>query len=186
MTHTDPSPVTVYFRRTIEVESDASCLQRVLLDANFAHGLLLAINGQEVYRFNLPLNTAITASTFASDYEYPDHRQAISLSLASSGLKRGTNTIAGEVHMDFRARFTMFDLALDVEMSRVCGPASVTETCDGRDNNEDGLVDQVRKAGIALPLSQNCTSSCGSGSQTCMSGTWTSCNITTLNPGVSI
>ncbi|MCB9640008.1 MAG: putative metal-binding motif-containing protein [Myxococcales bacterium] len=45
------------------------------------------------------------------------------------------------------------------------------ETCDNKDNNCDGTVDEN--------LTRSCTTSCGSGIQTCENGTWKACSAAT-------
>jgi uncharacterized protein (TIGR03382 family) len=42
------------------------------------------------------------------------------------------------------------------------------ETCDGQDNDCDGLVDEA--------LAQECTTACGAGTETCQGGVWVGCD----------
>jgi hypothetical protein len=55
----------------------------------------------------------------------------------------------------------------------IVGDAS-SESCDGEDNDCDGMVDE--------DLQRDCTSACGTGTETCTSGTWLGCDAPTPQP----
>jgi len=46
------------------------------------------------------------------------------------------------------------------------------ETCDGNDNDADGIVDEAEGGG---PMSEWCESGCGAGARSCVGGTWSPC-----------
>jgi MYXO-CTERM domain-containing protein len=50
-----------------------------------------------------------------------------------------------------------------------------TEICDGKDNDCDGIVDNITR---------DCSTPCGSGSETCTMGAWGSCTAPTPSPEV--
>lgn len=90
--------VTTYFRRTFVAPWNA-----VITNLNFrlarADGVVVWLNGQEVFRTNLPsgpltyTNLALTATTgYAAHIYYPTN-------IAVSSLPTGTNLIAVEVHL---------------------------------------------------------------------------------------
>ena len=47
---------------------------------------------------------------------------------------------------------------------------SQTETCNGKDDDCDGLVDEA--------LQQDCSTACGKGQETCQNGSWVNCSAT--------
>ncbi len=63
------------------------------------------------------------------------------------------------------------------------GKAAATEVCDGKDNNCDKTKDN--QPGSTKPLERNCTSTCGTGKETCQAGTYKGCTApATCEPGV--
>ena len=104
--------VTTYFRRSFVVPWNA-----IITNLNFrlacADGAVVWLNGQEVYRANLPAgpltytNLALSArSAYTSQIFYPTN-------IAAAGLPVGTNLIAVEVHQSSVTNSTFgFDLEL--------------------------------------------------------------------------
>jgi hypothetical protein len=60
---------------------------------------------------------------------------------------------------------------------RNCTVAPKTEICDGKDNDCDGKVDNVK--GASSPISRKCSVGRCSGQQQCQAGKWATCQTTT-------
>ena len=95
---TQKSPVTAYFRTTVQV-SDPAAYQSLLLDLVRDDGAVVYVNGTEVARTNMPA-VAVTGSTLASSgiSSRADETTPVSFTVPASALVAGTNTIAVEVH----------------------------------------------------------------------------------------
>jgi trimeric autotransporter adhesin len=104
--------ITTYFRSTFTV-ANAGSMQALLLRLIRDDGAVVYINGTEVARSNMPAG-AITSTTFAStNVAAPADRAFNDFTIPTNVLVTGTNTIAVEVHQNYRASTDLaFDLAL--------------------------------------------------------------------------
>jgi hypothetical protein len=104
--------LTTYLRSTFTVE-EASAVQSLLLRVMRDDGAVVYINGTEVTRTNMPAGT-ITWQSFAStNVGSPADRQWNDVAVPTSVLVNGVNTIAVEVHQNYRSSG---DLAIDVAL----------------------------------------------------------------------
>ena len=105
--------MTYWFRRTFDV-ADASAVESLTLDVLADDGAVVYVNGVEVARDNMPTG-AITADTPASTNEFGASETLFTeFSVPPSALRTGTNTIAVEVHQNYRSSSDLsFDLRLD-------------------------------------------------------------------------
>jgi hypothetical protein len=104
--------LTTYFRKTFNV-ADASAVQGLQLRMQLKDGAVVYVNGVEVARPGMPAGT-ITAQTFAAvNVAAPADRTWNAITIPPSVLTNGTNTIAVEVHKNFRSSAS---LGLDVQL----------------------------------------------------------------------
>jgi chitodextrinase len=104
--------LTTYFRRTFTVANAAS-VQSLLLRLLRDDGAVVYVNGTEVARSNMPAGT-ITSGSFAStNVNAPQDRQYFNFTVPTNLLVSGTNTIAVEIHQNYRASG---DIAFDAEL----------------------------------------------------------------------
>jgi hypothetical protein len=104
--------LTTYFRKTFNV-ADASVVHGLELRMQLKDGAVVYVNGVEVARPGMPAG-AITAQTFAGvNVASPADRAWSSIQIPANVLTNGTNTIAIEVHKNFRSSAS---LALDVQL----------------------------------------------------------------------
>ncbi len=106
-------PLTSYFRRSFTAQ-DVGSLTSLKLTTRADDGVAVYVNGTEVGRSNLPAGT-LTATTYASSA--PSTTSAIANQVTwdvpLNLLTNGTNSIAVEVHSNYRATpSTSMDLAL--------------------------------------------------------------------------
>jgi hypothetical protein len=105
--------VTTYFRRAFVVENPAmftSLSLRVLRD----DGAVVYLNGNEVFRSNMP-NGPVTNATYASaPVNGADETNFFATVLSTAALRSGTNVLAVEIH---QANATSSDLGFDLELS---------------------------------------------------------------------
>jgi hypothetical protein len=104
--------ITTYLRTGLEIP-DASEITDLALRLKRDDGVVLYLNGVEVYRSNMP-EGADTATTLASTYAADDGQTWLSAQLPVSGLVDGTNTLAVSLHQDRRASL---DLSFDLELT---------------------------------------------------------------------
>jgi len=104
--------ITTYFRSTFNVANVGS-VQSLLMHLVRDDGAVVYVNGTEVARSNMPTGT-ITSTTFAStNVSAPQDRQAFDFTVPTNVLVNGTNTVAVEVHQNYRASTDLaFNLAL--------------------------------------------------------------------------
>ncbi len=107
-----PRPVTAYYRRTVDV-ADPSAFTSVAFDLIRNAGAVLYVNGVEVGRSNMPSGT-ITSATYAlSAPAAADRHEPVRIAVPTSAFHPGTNTIAVEVHLNYRSQPTSgFDLKI--------------------------------------------------------------------------
>jgi hypothetical protein len=101
---------TTYFRRQFTV-ADPNAFTNLLLEVLRDDGVIVYLNGAEVFRDNMPAGT-VTYSTFATDTVEPD--SYLQATLSPGFLVSGVNTLAAEVH---QSTLTSSDIALDLALS---------------------------------------------------------------------
>ncbi len=107
-----PLGLTSYFRRTFSV-ADVAQITALTLLLQRDDGAVAYLNGVEVARSNMPAG-AVTATTPASsDVSGAAERTFVSLPVAMSALRDGSNTLAVEVH---NASAASSDLSFDAEL----------------------------------------------------------------------
>ncbi|MCH8543348.1 MAG: metallophosphoesterase family protein [Alcanivorax sp.] len=101
---------TTYFRRTFNVD-DTAGLIRLDLSLLRDDGAVVYLNGEEIYRNNMPEGIidylTLAASTIGKDYNY--HAASIDPAL----LRQGENVVAVSVHQD---RVTSSDIVMDMDL----------------------------------------------------------------------
>ena len=104
--------ITTYFRRAFTVANPAS-LTGLNLRVRRDDGIVVYLNGNEVYRDNMPLGTVAytTLATTAAPDDGVDWQTA---TLPASGVVTGTNVLAVEVH---QSAATSSDLTFDLELT---------------------------------------------------------------------
>ncbi len=108
--------ITTYFRRTFEaqgVEAYTNLALRVRRD----DGIIVYLNGDEIYRNNLPTG-AVSFATLASASAADDGNTWFSTNVAPARLQNGTNWLAAEIHQ--RAANST-DISFDLELSGTRG-----------------------------------------------------------------
>lgn len=104
--------ITYYFRRAFNVANPAA-LGALNLRVRRDDGIVLYLNGTEVYRSNMPAGR-VTHMTLATSYAADDGATWQTATLASAALLAGTNVLAAEVH---QAAPDSSDLSFDLELT---------------------------------------------------------------------
>ncbi len=115
--------ITTYFRKTFTVADTlgfTSLSGKVLFD----DGVVIYLNGDEVYRGNLP-EGAITGATLATIASTENVYE--SFTIEKGLIKPGLNTIAVEVHQNGA---TSSDISFDLELSTIKIGNAITSTSD--------------------------------------------------------
>ncbi|MGC8742978.1 MAG: Ig-like domain-containing protein [Verrucomicrobiia bacterium] len=104
--------ITYYFRQKFNITSQTLAgFTNLLLEVLRDDGVIVYINGVEVFRDNMPTNTQITYKTTALTAVEPD--TYLQATIPTSLLRAGTNIIAAELHQSSGTSSDMnFDLAL--------------------------------------------------------------------------
>ncbi|WP_460893048.1 heparin lyase I family protein [Rufibacter soli] len=111
--------ITTYFRTSVLV-TDATGYASFSGKIKRDDGVVLYVNGQEVYRNNMPTG-AVTYTTLASE-ALDNGSVSQSFTLDPSAFINGTNVIAVEIHQQ---RANTPDMAFDLELSGVTAPLDV-------------------------------------------------------------
>ncbi len=100
---------TTYFRNTFEIE-DLAAAGDLFCTMKANDGVIIYINGQEAYRFNMPENEPITDSLKAvwEMDSYATRQFYINKSL----LLQGKNVVAVELHSAAKATTVLFDMSI--------------------------------------------------------------------------
>jgi hypothetical protein len=105
--------ITTYFRRTFNVSSVAG-LRDLTVNVVRDDGAVVYLNGQEIFRDNLPEGAVITATTWANTaIGGADEQTPVSRPVSPTLLHAGSNTLAVEMH---QANNTSSDLGFDLEL----------------------------------------------------------------------
>lgn len=104
--------ITTYFRKTISLDVAAiASLDVIKAGVNFDDGVVIFVNGTEVFRSNLPA-TAITYNTLATK-NYPTENEYVEFTFNKNLFTTGNNVIAAEVH---QASVSSSDLTFDLQL----------------------------------------------------------------------
>jgi hypothetical protein len=103
--------ITTYFRNTFTI-ADAALFSGYSLRVKRDDGIIVYVNGIEVYRNNMP-SGAITYSTLANITAFDDGKTFQTATLSSSAFRTGENLIAVEIHQAAR---TSSDISFDLEL----------------------------------------------------------------------
>ncbi len=103
--------ITTYFRKTINVPTASSFIQ-FTMNLRRDDGIVVYINGTEVYRNNMPTGT-INYTTPASSACADDGTAILTQILAANTLTNGTNVIAAEIHQN---NGTSSDISFEFEL----------------------------------------------------------------------
>jgi PhoD-like phosphatase/Fibronectin type III domain/Secretion system C-terminal sorting domain len=102
--------ITTYFRKSVNITSAfTSYTLRVKRD----DGIVVYVNGTEVYRNNMPTGT-ITSATLAPTFASDDGNTILSATLGTANFISGTNVIAVEMHQNAG---NSSDLSFDLELT---------------------------------------------------------------------
>lgn len=114
MTLLTTNRITHYFRRSVNVTNPAAYTELVFQLAR-DDGAVVYLNGQELFRSNMPSGLVVAATLAASAVNTPDETTYYEtvLPLAGSGLVAGTNVIAVELH---QSSATSGDAAFDLQV----------------------------------------------------------------------
>ena len=104
--------ITTWFRHTFVVR-DASTCQGLLLRVTRDDGVIVSLNGTEVWRSNLTNGTVASTTAALSAISSSDELIFQPLNLSGSLLRTGTNVLAAEVH---QSGGTSSDLGFDAEL----------------------------------------------------------------------
>jgi len=106
--------ITTFFRRTISIANPAA-FTGLNIRLKRDDGAVVYINGQEVWRPNMPATGAITATTLATAASDDGETwQLLTLTPAQYTLHAGANTVAVEIHQNAG---TSSDISFDLELA---------------------------------------------------------------------
>lgn len=115
--------VTSYFRKTVLIDAlELSNLDVMKAAINFDDGVVVYVNGTEVYRNNLP-TTSINYNTLATK-NFPTENEFVEFTFDKGLLTEGENIIAVEVH---QSAVNNSDLSFDFQLFSN-KPGTATET----------------------------------------------------------
>jgi len=126
---------TTYFRARFTI-GDPAAFDGLTVRLKRDDGAVVYLNGQEVFRSNMPSGTA-TYSTWTGNTASDDGDSFVVGEIPTSALTAGTNVVAVEVH---QADAGSSDVSFDLELLGTSTAATVPVFVRG-DANDDGVVD---------------------------------------------
>jgi hypothetical protein len=142
--------ITTYFRKSVYV-GDPLAYTSYTVQIKRDDGIVLYLNGVEIYRGNMPLGT-VSYSTLASTSVSDDGNVWVAISLDRASLRTGNNLFAAEVH---QSAATSSDLKFDLTFTgNTTAPATVNEV-------------QYKWAGALQPTSATVVAKLTSASSVC-------------------
>jgi hypothetical protein len=115
--------ITTYFRKTFSI-ADTVGLSSLAGSVLFDDGLVIYLNGEEVYRSHLPAG-AVTNTTLATSQE--SETSFFPFTIAKGKIKPGDNVLAVEVH---QTNASSSDLSFNLELKTVRSGAETTYQVD--------------------------------------------------------
>ena len=112
--------ITSYFRKSFNVAS-LSALTALNLRVKRDDGIVVYLNGTEVYRDNMPSGT-IGYTTLASTAASDDGATWQTATISTAGLVQGTNVLAAEVH---QSSATSSDVSFNLELTGSTGSSGL-------------------------------------------------------------
>lgn len=106
-----PKYITTYFRKSFTL-ADLSAYTSFTARVKRDDGVVVYLNGKEVYRDNMPTGD-ITYQTLALAGAADDGKEAKAFAIPASSFQTGTNVLAVEVH---QSKASSSDLAFDLEL----------------------------------------------------------------------
>ncbi|TPE42501.1 LamG-like jellyroll fold domain-containing protein [Pontibacter mangrovi] len=105
--------ITTYFRKTFSV-TDAAAFSELQGQVKRDDGVIVYLNGQEVYRNNMPTGTVTYTTRASGTSGGDDGATPIPFSVPVSALASGSNTLAVEIH---QASPSSSDIAFDLQLT---------------------------------------------------------------------
>ncbi|MFZ2650021.1 MAG: Ig-like domain-containing protein [Burkholderiaceae bacterium] len=106
--------ITTYFRKSFNVANPAA-LSALNLRVKRDDGIVVYLNGIEIYRDNMPAGT-VTSTTLAPTFAADDGATWLATTLSNASLVQGLNVLAAEVH---QSTLDSSDLSFDLELTAV-------------------------------------------------------------------
>lgn len=151
--HTTPlagGHITYYFRKTVSIPNP-SVFQDFTMNLKRDDGIVVYVNGIEVYRNNMP-SGAIAYTTLASSTCSDDGSALLSFTLSPGNFVNGANVIAAEVH---NRSIGSSDLTFQLELIGNNAISPMAFNCNNCKEEEIGFehsneINRLRNAGMEL------------------------------------
>ncbi len=167
--------ITTYFRKTISI-SNPLAFSSFTGNVKRDDGVVIYVNGTEVYRNNMPAGS-ITYATLASSAASDDGNTAQVFTISSSAFVGGNNIIAVEMHQNAG---TSSDLSFDLQLTgNVPGAALLTRGPYMNSALQNGIVIRWR-SDVATGSKVNYGTTAGNLTQSVTDNTLTTEHVVTL------
>ncbi|HMU11596.1 MAG TPA: Ig-like domain-containing protein [Ferruginibacter sp.] len=167
--------ITTYFRKTVNIANPAN-FTAFNGSVKRDDGVVIYVNGTEVYRSNMPTGT-ISYTTAASSAASDDGNTAQNFSLSPSAFTSGNNVVAVEMHQN---NGTSSDLSFDLQLiGTVPGAATLTRGPYMNSALQSGIVIRWR-TDVATNSKVSYGTAAGSLTQSAIDNTVTTEHVITL------